>query len=89
MIYRQHYLVLAMVVFLSVATLLLLAGCPASEVKEDPPAPPDTTVYITSIGKKQYHQADCPALRKGNIPTTLQDAESLGYTPCKICKAPD
>ena len=88
MIYRQHYVVLAMVVLLSMATLLLLAGCPASEVKEDSPAPPSTIVYITSIGKK-YHQADCPALRKGNIPITLQDAKGLGYTPCKGCKAPD
>ncbi len=89
MIYRQHYVVLAMLVLLSVATLLLLAGCPAPEVKEDSPVPPSTTVYITSIGRKKYHQADCPALRKGNIPITIQDAKSLGYTPCKICKAPD
>ena len=89
MIYRQHYVVLAVVMFLSVAILLLLAGCPAPEVKEAAPMPPSTTVYITSIGKKQYHQADCSALRKGSIPTTIQDAKDLGYTPCKVCKAPD
>ena len=89
MIYRQHYVVLAMLVFLSVATLLLLAGCLAPEVKEASPVPPSTTVYITSIGKKEYHQADCPAQRRANIPITLEDAKSLGYTPCKACKAPD
>ena len=88
MIYRQHYVVLGMLVLLSVATLLLLAGCPAPEVEEDPPVPPSTIVYITSIGKKTYHEADCPALRKGNIPITIQEAKSLGYTPCDVCDAP-
>lgn len=44
----------------------------------------EQTVYITNTGKK-YHNAGCRYLAKSKIPISLSDAETRGYTPCKVC----
>ena len=36
MICRQHYVALAVLVLLSVATVFLLSGCPGAKVQEEP-----------------------------------------------------
>ncbi len=46
----------------------------------------DTIVHITKTGEK-YHSAGCSYL-KSDIPTTLADAVSRGYTPCSRCNPP-
>ena len=54
---------------------------PASKQKNS------VTVYTTSTGEK-YHRSGCSSLRKSRIPTTLDDAQSIGYEPCRRCKPP-
>ncbi|AFA48223.1 hypothetical protein [Acetobacterium woodii] len=46
-----------------------------------------TTVYITKTGKK-YHLAGCQSLSKSQIPISLADAKSKGYTACENCDPP-
>ena len=46
--------------------------------------PNEQTVYITKTGKK-YHRDGCRYLKKSQIPISLSDAESRGYTPCSKC----
>ncbi len=41
------------------------------------------TVYITKTGKK-YHRLNCRTLRS-IIKITLKEAQSKGYTACKVC----
>ena len=43
------------------------------------------TVYITKTGER-YHKEDCRYLHSSKIKTTLSDAKTSGYTPCKVCK---
>ena len=42
-----------------------------------------TTVYITPTGKRWHRLASCAG--PNAIPTTIDEAESEGYTPCKKC----
>lgn len=42
------------------------------------------TVYITRTGSK-YHRAGCQYLRQSQIPISLNDAISSGYSPCSRC----
>jgi hypothetical protein len=46
------------------------------------------TVYVARTGKK-YHRDGCRYLAQGKTPMTLKDAKAKGYTPCKVCRAPD
>lgn len=45
------------------------------------------TVYITKTGHK-YHRAGCQYLARSQIPISLGEAESEGYTPCSRCDPP-
>ncbi|AZV59035.1 MBL fold metallo-hydrolase [Clostridium sp. AWRP] len=45
------------------------------------------TVYITKTGHK-YHRAGCKYLARSQIPISLGQAESEGYTPCSKCNPP-
>lgn len=45
------------------------------------------TVYITNTGTK-YHIDGCRYLKDSKISTSLNDAKSKGYTPCKVCNPP-
>ncbi|MBV4450634.1 thermonuclease family protein [Clostridium tyrobutyricum] len=45
------------------------------------------TVYVTKTGHK-YHRAGCKYLARSQIPISLGEAESEGYTPCSICDPP-
>ena len=47
----------------------------------------ETTVYITRTGHK-YHSAGCRYLARSQIPISLSDAKSRGYTPCSVCCPP-
>jgi hypothetical protein len=49
--------------------------------------PASTKVYITRTGEK-YHTGDCRTLKKSKIETTLAEAVSSGYEPCKLCDPP-
>lgn len=44
-------------------------------------------VYITKSGEK-YHLAGCQSLSKSQIPISLSDAKSRGYTACENCDPP-
>ena len=46
----------------------------------------DTIVHITKTGEK-YHNAGCSYL-KSDIPISLSNAASQGYTPCSRCNPP-
>ena len=48
----------------------------------------ETAVFITNTGAK-YHADGCRHLAKSKIPTSLSDAKSQGYEPCKGCRPPD
>lgn len=43
------------------------------------------TVYVTRTGVK-FHRDDCRHLRLSKISIEQSEAESKGYTPCKVCK---
>jgi hypothetical protein len=47
----------------------------------------ETTVYITRTGEK-YYSAGCRYLARSQIPISLSDAKSRGYTPCSVCCPP-
>lgn len=41
-------------------------------------------VYVTTTGEK-YHTGDCRFTSNTSIPLLLEDAQSIGFTPCQIC----
>ena len=47
----------------------------------------ETMVHITATGKK-YHRAGCRTLKKSDTEVTLDDAKSMGLSPCGICNPP-
>ncbi len=62
----------------------------ATPVQEAPPPAKQQksiTVYTTRTGDK-YHRSGCSSLRKSRNPTTLSEAQSMGYDPCGRCKPP-
>lgn len=46
-----------------------------------------TMVHITATGKK-YHRAVCRTLKKSDTEVTLDEAKSMGLSPCGICNPP-
>ena len=47
----------------------------------------ETMVHITVTGKK-YHRAGCRTLKKSDTEVTLDEAKSMGLSPCGICNPP-
>ena len=47
----------------------------------------ETMVDITATGKK-YHRAGCRTLKKSDTEVTLDEAKSMGLSPCGICNPP-
>ena len=47
----------------------------------------ETMVHITATGKK-YHSAGCRTLKKSDTEVTLDEAKSMGLSPCGICNPP-
>lgn len=47
----------------------------------------ETMVHITATGKK-YHRAGCRILKKSDTEVTLDEAKSMGLSPCGICNPP-
>ena len=47
----------------------------------------ETMVHITATGKK-YHCAGCRTLKKSDTEVTLDEAKSMGLSPCGICNPP-
>lgn len=47
----------------------------------------ETMVNITATGKK-YHRAGCRTLKKSDTEVTLDEAKSMGLSPCGICNPP-
>ena len=47
----------------------------------------ETMVHITATGKK-YHRAGCQTLKKSDTEVTLDEAKSMGLSPCGICNPP-
>ena len=62
----------------------ICAQSPTVRLAEDPQS---VTVYITRTGKK-YLRDGCRYLLQSKIKTTLKEAKSNGYTPCKVCHPP-
>ena len=48
----------------------------------------ETMVHITATGKK-YHRAGCRTLKKSDTEVTLDEAKSMGLSPCGICNPPE
>ena len=47
----------------------------------------ETMVHITATGKK-YHREGCRTLKKSDTEVTLDEAKSMGLSPCGICNPP-
>ena len=47
----------------------------------------ETMVHITATGKK-YQRAGCRTLKKSDTEVTLDEAKSMGLSPCGICNPP-
>lgn len=43
-----------------------------------------TIVYVTSSGER-YHKNGCRTVKGNTLPLLIEDAESIGYTPCGVC----
>ena len=56
--------------------LLVLAGAVWAEA---------SLVVITARGKK-YHRADCRTVKQVMRTLTAEEAQKLGYSPCKVCR---
>lgn len=59
----------------------------SSSTNEEVDVKTDIMVHKTKSGKK-YHKAGCSALEKSDEEISLEDAKSIGLTPCKICNPP-
>ena len=46
--------------------------------------PSGEVVYITRTGIR-FHKGTCRYLRRSKLPITVGEAETKGYTPCKVC----
>ncbi len=55
------------------------------KIKTDISNTADYQVYRTKNGKR-YHKDGCDSLSYTRIPTTIEEAKSLGLTPCKACR---
>lgn len=42
-------------------------------------------VVVTAKGKK-YHRPDCRTVKQMVKELTVEEAQKLGYKPCKVCK---
>lgn len=82
---------------LTAAALLFFAflcATPAGLVRAQQTAPAraeqqkEITVYITRTGKR-YHRDRCRSLSRSRVPISLRDAKARGYTPCRVCHAPE
>ena len=56
--------------------LLVLAGAVWAEA---------SLVVITAKGKK-YHMADCRTVKQVMRTLSAEEAQKLGYSPCKVCR---
>lgn len=75
-------------VILSVIILIFINPDETTEAPVQTPIQTSTTkeiVYVTPNGKK-YHKQNCYHIDSSNtIAMSIEDAVSLGYTPCKDC----
>ena len=62
------------------------ASVPKTTIQQTNETKPQTNlVYITPYGEK-YHYASCRYAKQDNAtPITLQEAQEMGRTPCKLC----
>lgn len=62
------------------------ASVPKTTIQQTNETEPQTNlVYITPYGEK-YHYASCRYAKQDNAtPITLQEAQEMGRTPCKLC----
>ncbi len=44
-------------------------------------------VYTTKTGSK-YHRGNCQYLRNSKFEIELEEAQDLGYEPCRVCRPP-
>lgn len=63
------------------------AGSVAAENSVSDSSNSQTMVHITATGKK-YHRAGCRTLKKSDTEVTLDEAKSMGLSPCGICNPP-
>ena len=63
------------------------SGSSATENSAADSSNSETMVHITATGKK-YHRAGCRTLKKSDTEVTLDEAKSMGLTPCGICNPP-
>lgn len=63
------------------------AGSVAAENSVSDSSNSETMVHITATGKK-YHRAGCRTLKKSDTEVTLDEAKSMGLSPCGICNPP-
>lgn len=59
---------------------------PKPVVKPTPPVQPTTGNLVITMTGKKYHRANCRTVKQVKQKVTAQQAQSLGYTACKICK---
>lgn len=63
------------------------SDCSAAENSAADSSNSETMVHITATGKK-YHRAGCRTLKKSDTEVTLDEAKSMGLSPCGICNPP-
>lgn len=63
------------------------SGSSAAENSVSDSSNSETMVHITATGKK-YHRAGCRTLKKSDTEVTLDEAKSMGLSPCGICNPP-
>lgn len=60
------------------AVILLLLSLLGTAIASD-------MVVITAKGKK-YHRSNCRTVKQYVKELTVEEAQKLGYKPCKVCK---
>lgn len=76
--------------YLILSTLLFCVSCGSSHKRVSVPTDSNTKVWVcTGSSSKRYHaHNDCKGLRNCRASVeeiSLQEAESIGRTPCKKC----
>lgn len=82
-----------MVMFMSAFISITFVAC-SSNTSDSTDSTPTSTIsysYVGSSNSNKYHMPSCTWAKKINSSnlvefTSVEDAESKGYQPCKVCK---
>jgi hypothetical protein len=84
MIKSVKFLLFSLTILINLNVCVLAADIPNNGQTNISEKTVERIVYVTRTGKR-YHRANCRYL-KSVSPMEIKEAQSSGYTPCKVCQ---